>query len=38
MQDFENKQRELDIREKELGAKMDNDSEKNQIAREGNVE
>jgi len=38
MQDFENKQRELDIREKELGAKMDNDSEKNQIAREGNAE
>ena len=34
MQDFENKQRELDIREKELSAKMNNDSEKNQIARE----
>lgn len=38
MQDFENKQRELDIREKELGAKMNNDNEKNQIAREGNAE
>ncbi len=38
MQDFENKQRELDIREKELGAKMESDSEKNQIAREGNAE
>jgi hypothetical protein len=38
MQDFENKQRELDIKEKELGAKMNNDSEKNQIAREGNAE
>ena len=38
IQDFENKQRELDIRERELGAKMDNDSEKNQIAREGNAE
>jgi len=38
MQDFENKQRELDIREKELGAKTNNDSEKNQIAREGNAE
>ena len=38
MQDFENKQRELDIREKELDAKTNNDSEKNQIAREGNAE
>ncbi len=38
MQDFENKQRELDIREKELGAKMESDREKNQIAREGNAE
>ncbi len=38
MQDFENKQRELDIRERELGAKTNNDNEKNQIAREGNAE
>lgn len=38
MQDFENKQRELDIREKELNAKINNDNEKNQIAREGNAE
>jgi hypothetical protein len=38
MQDFENKQRELDIREKELDAKTNNDNEKNQIAREGNAE
>ena len=38
MQDFENKQRELDIREKELNAKISNDNEKNQIAREGNAE
>jgi len=38
MQDFENKQRELDIRERELGAKINNDSEKNQIAREGDAE
>jgi hypothetical protein len=38
MQDFENKQRELDIREKELNAKVNNDNEKNQIAREGNAE
>ena len=30
MQDFENKQRELDIRERELGAKINNDDEKNQ--------
>ena len=38
MQDFENKQRELDIRERELGAKINNDNEKNQIAREGDAE
>ena len=38
MQDFENKQRELDIREKELDAKTNNDNEKNQIAREGDAE
>ena len=38
MQDFENKQRELDIRERELGAKINNDNEKNQIAREGDSE
>ena len=38
MQDFENKQRELDIRERELSAKINNDDEKNQIAREGNAE
>ncbi len=38
MQDFENKQRELDIRERELGAKINNDNEKNQIAKEGDAE
>ena len=33
MQDFENKQRELDIKDQEISRKMDNDADKNDISR-----